>query len=72
MNAYKVLIWKPDGLFRPRCRYEDNIKIDVTEMRLDVWGPDSLGSDERLMAGFYAFGRKKIGNSVTQRYFLFS
>jgi hypothetical protein len=34
INAYKVLIWKHDGLFRLRCRCEDNIKIDVTEMRL--------------------------------------
>lgn len=34
INAYKVLMWKPDGLSRLRCRCEDNIKIYVTEMRL--------------------------------------
>lgn len=71
-NAYKFLIWKPDGLFRPRYRYEGNITIEVIEMRLEVCGLDSLGSDEGLVEGFCVFSRKKIGNVVTQRYFLFS
>jgi hypothetical protein len=38
-NAYKILVGKPEGmrplrLGRPRCRWVDNIKIDVGVM---VW-----------------------------------
>jgi hypothetical protein len=35
-GAYNVLIGKPEGrrpLGRPRCRYEDNIKMDLGEIR---------------------------------------
>jgi len=63
------LVWKPDGLFRPRCKCEDNIKTDVTEMRLEVCGLDSWGSDEGLVAEFCAFGRKKMG-ILSQKIFL--
>jgi len=31
-RAYKILVGKPEGrklLGRPRCRWEDNIKMDV-------------------------------------------
>jgi hypothetical protein len=59
INTYKVLIRKPDGLFSLRC--EDNIKIDVTEIRLKVCGLDSFGSGEGMVAGFCAFGKKKLG-----------
>jgi hypothetical protein len=34
-NAYKVLVGKPEGkrsLGRPRCRWEDSIKIDLREI----------------------------------------
>ena len=34
------------------------IKIDVTGMRLEGRGLDSLGLDEGSVAGFCAFGRK--------------
>jgi hypothetical protein len=33
-NAYKILVEKPDGkrpLGRPRCRWVDNIKMDLRE-----------------------------------------
>jgi len=36
-GAYRVLVGKPDGkrpLGRPRHRYEDNIKMDLQEVRL--------------------------------------
>jgi hypothetical protein len=36
-NAYKVLVGKPEGerpVGRPRCRWEDNIRIDLREV---VW-----------------------------------
>jgi hypothetical protein len=34
-NAYKILVGKPEGkrkLGRPRCRWDDNVKIDVRRM----------------------------------------
>jgi hypothetical protein len=36
-NAYRILVGKPEGkrpLRRPRCRWVDNIKIDLREI---VW-----------------------------------
>jgi len=33
-NAYKILVQKPEGkrlLGRPRCRWEDNIRMDLRE-----------------------------------------
>jgi hypothetical protein len=35
-GAYRVLVGSPEGkrpLGRPRCRWEDNIKVDVQEVR---------------------------------------
>jgi len=35
--AYKILVWKPEGkrpLRWPRCRWYDNIRMDLTE----TWG----------------------------------
>jgi hypothetical protein len=35
MNAYMVLVGKPEGkrpLGSPRCRWDDNIKMDLREM----------------------------------------
>jgi hypothetical protein len=37
-NAYRILVGKPEGkrpLGRPRCRWVDNIKMDLTEIG---WG----------------------------------
>ena len=37
-NAYRVLVWKPESkrpLGRPRRRWEDNIKMDLTEVGCD-------------------------------------
>ena len=34
-GVYKVLVWKPEGkspLGRPRCKWEDNIKMDLKEV----------------------------------------
>jgi hypothetical protein len=34
-NAYKILVGKPEGkipLGRPRCRWEDNIEVDLREI----------------------------------------
>jgi hypothetical protein len=37
-NAYKIFVGKPEGrtLGRPRRIWEDNIKMDITEIRLEV------------------------------------
>jgi hypothetical protein len=35
-NAYRILAGKPEGkrpLGRPRCRWEDNIKMDLREIQ---------------------------------------
>jgi hypothetical protein len=37
-NAYRILVGKPEGkrpLGRPRCRWVDNIKIDLREIERD-------------------------------------
>jgi hypothetical protein len=34
INSYNILVGKPDGkrqLGRPRCRWEDNIRMDLME-----------------------------------------
>jgi hypothetical protein len=38
-NAYKILVGKPGGkrpLGRTRCRWEDNIRIDLREIGWEV------------------------------------
>jgi hypothetical protein len=38
-NAYRILVGKPEGkrpLLRPRRRWDDNIKIDLIEVGLEV------------------------------------
>jgi hypothetical protein len=37
-NAYRILVGKPEGkipLGRPRCRWMDNIKMDLREIECD-------------------------------------
>jgi hypothetical protein len=37
-GVYRVLVGRPEGkrpLGRPRCRWEDNIKIDLREIGID-------------------------------------
>jgi len=39
-SGYKVLIEKPEKkrpLGRPRCKWEDNIKMDLQEVRWGAW-----------------------------------
>jgi hypothetical protein len=43
-NAYRLLVGKPEGkrpLERPRCRWVDNIKMDLLEIAWD--GVDWIG-----------------------------
>jgi hypothetical protein len=44
-GAYIILVGKPEGsipLGSPRCRSEDNIKMDLTEVELGGGGMDWL------------------------------
>jgi hypothetical protein len=37
-SVYRVLVGRPEGkrrLGRPRCRWEDNIKLDLREIGID-------------------------------------
>jgi hypothetical protein len=46
-EAHRVLVGKPEGkrpLGRPRCRWEDNIKMDLQEVVGGSWGLDGVGS----------------------------
>jgi hypothetical protein len=39
-DVYRVLVGKPEGkrpLKRPRCRWEDNIKMDLQDVGCGAW-----------------------------------
>jgi hypothetical protein len=47
-SAYRILVGKPEGkrpLGRPRRRWVDNIKIDITEIEWDGMGWIDLAQD---------------------------
>ena len=47
-NAYLVLVGKPESkrpLGRPRCRWEDNIKMELREVGCDPRGWTALAED---------------------------
>ena len=47
-GVYKVLVGKPEGkrpLGRPRCRWEDNIKMDLEEVGRGCWDWMELAED---------------------------
>jgi hypothetical protein len=46
-GVYRVLVGRPEGkrpLGRPRCRWDDNIKMDFMEIGLDGGKLNSAGS----------------------------
>ena len=51
-GVYRDLVGKPEGkrpLGRPRCRWEDNIKMDLQEVGCGVWTGSSwlsVGTDD--------------------------
>jgi hypothetical protein len=50
-NAYKILVGKPEGkrlLGRPRCKCEDNIRVDLGEVWCKVvyWMQLALDMDQ--------------------------
>jgi hypothetical protein len=54
-GVYRVLVWRPKGkrpLGRPRCRWEDNIKMDLRGIGIDWVNCISwlrIGSSGRLV-----------------------
>jgi hypothetical protein len=47
-NAYRILVGKPERkrpLGRPRCRWVDNIKVDLREIRWDGMDWNDLAQD---------------------------
>jgi hypothetical protein len=47
-NMYRVLVGKPEGSRPPgrhRCKWEDNIKMDLRE-KMEWYGVDLSGSDQ--------------------------
>jgi hypothetical protein len=61
--AYKTLVRKTEGkmpLGRPRCRWEDNVKLDLTE----IWfGVDSSGSGYGPVADSCEHGNEPFGST---------
>jgi hypothetical protein len=55
-GVYRVLVGKPEGkrpLGRPRCRWEDNIKMDLMEMGIDGANWIRLAQDRvQCLSGF--------------------
>jgi hypothetical protein len=37
MNSYRILMGKPEETTRPKCRWVDNIKMDLREIEWMVW-----------------------------------
>ena len=61
----KVLVGKPEGkrpLGRPRCRWEDNIKMDLQEVGKGLWGLDGVGSGWGQVAGACEYGDELSGS----------
>ena len=55
-GVHKVLVGKPEGkrpLWRPRRRWEDNIKVDLQEVGRGLWGLDGVGSGYGQVAGTF-------------------
>jgi hypothetical protein len=47
-GVYRVLVGRPEGkrtLGRPRCRWENNIKLDLKEIGIDVANWTQLAQD---------------------------
>jgi hypothetical protein len=63
--VYRVLVGKPEGkrpLGRPRCRWEDKIKMDLQEVGCGGTGPDRAGSGQGQVAGTCECGNEPSGS----------
>jgi hypothetical protein len=48
-NAHKILVGKPEGkrsLGRPRCKYEDNIRVNLKEIEWECVDRIHLAQDK--------------------------
>jgi hypothetical protein len=65
-GVYKVLMGEPEGkrpLRRPRCRWEDNIRMDLQEVGCGGSGLDLAGSGPRQVAGTCECGNEPSGST---------
>jgi hypothetical protein len=63
-GVYRVLVGRPEGkrqVGRHRRRWEDNIKMDLREIRIDGGELDSAGSEYGPVAGFCEYGNEPSG-----------
>jgi hypothetical protein len=68
-KVYKVLVGKPQGkrpLGRPRCRWENGIRMDLRETGLGGCGLDSTGSEQGPVAGCGEYGDEPSGSCTTE------
>jgi hypothetical protein len=64
-NAYRILVGKPEGkklLGRPRCKWVDNIKIDLKRDRLGWCGVDRSSSGLGPVEGSCEHGNEPSGS----------
>jgi hypothetical protein len=60
-GVYRILVGRPKGK-RPRCRWEDNIKMDLREKGIDGGELDLAGSGQGpVVAGFCEHGNEPLG-----------
>jgi len=56
-GEYRILVGKPEGkrsLGRPRCRWEDNIKMDLQELSCGCMDRIDVTQDRDRWRGLYA------------------
>jgi hypothetical protein len=64
-GVYRVLVGRPEGkrpLGRPRSRWEDNIKMNLREIRIDGANWIQLAQDKGPVAGFCEHGNEPSGS----------
>jgi hypothetical protein len=68
-NVYKVLMGKPEGKRprgRPRRRWEDGIRMDITEIGLGECRLDPAGSVQGPLAASCEYGDEPSGSGSTE------
>jgi hypothetical protein len=53
-GTYRILVWRPEGrrpLGRPRCKWEDNIKMDLQEVGWEGTGWIDMAQDRDRWQG---------------------
>jgi hypothetical protein len=68
-NAYRILVGKPEGkrpLGRPRCRWVDNIKIDLKEIGWGRMDYTDLSQDRKQWSALVNIGSIKCWQVLEQ------